>query len=236
MATSSNKSVTLQQRFGFQDHELKTPEHDNIMVWLDGHVEAWVLGRYSLEWKQKEIAEGITEMEKRRAEVVEVKRRELEKALLNLQEEQAGSARMFGLEYRQSHVNECTASLKKAEEWKADPPPKRVSVESKIWESPVMSGKYMVGFIDMLVQVGSNTLWRNLNDQCISKLPEWIERFVVHAYLFEVKPSISSVGEVVRQIRMYEQYQPGTYVVVSPDDRFAGILKNQGIEFLKATL
>jgi hypothetical protein len=53
-------------------------------------------------------------------------------------------------------------------------------------------------------------------------------------YLFEIKPSIPSVGELIRQIRMYQQYKPGKYIVVSPDDRFASVLSGQGIEFLKA--
>ena len=32
------KSQTLQQRFGFQDKDLTTPKHDEIMMWLDENI------------------------------------------------------------------------------------------------------------------------------------------------------------------------------------------------------
>lgn len=51
--------------------------------------------------------------------------------------------------------------------------------------------------------------------------------------LFEIKPSIPSVGELIRQIQMYKTYESGHYVVVSPDDRWAEILKQQGINLAK---
>jgi hypothetical protein len=35
IAMSKPRAQTLQQRFGFQDHDLKTPLHDEIMIWLD---------------------------------------------------------------------------------------------------------------------------------------------------------------------------------------------------------
>lgn len=33
------KAKTMQERFGFSDPDLKTPEHDAIMMWLDGEME-----------------------------------------------------------------------------------------------------------------------------------------------------------------------------------------------------
>lgn len=89
---------------------------------------------------------------------------------------------------------------------------------------------FLVGFIDMKVSMQRNYVrmengrWSEL--PCLS-----IEEDV---FLLEVKPTLPSVGELIRQIRMYQQYQEGTYIVVSPDDRFASILSGQGIEFLKA--
>jgi len=50
----------------------------------------------------------------------------------------------------------------------------------------------------------------------------------------EVKPSIRSIGELIRQIRRYESVCKAPFVVVSPDDRFANILRSQGIGFIKA--
>jgi len=86
------------------------------------------------------------------------------------------------------------------------------------WEMPVISrsgygNQYIIGFVDLatLVSVGSD------------------QRY----FMFEVKSSIPSLGEVIRQIRMYETYSRGAYVIVSPDDRFADALRAQGIEFYK---
>lgn len=192
MSISSNKSATLQQRFGFQDHELKTPEHDRIMLWLDAHVDAWILGRISLGWNKEKVERMASEMS-------------------DLVKDSVG-------------------------QWApGDLPPRTVSIVSKVWESPVMSGKYMVGFIDMKVDVKQSALTYTIPRRS-QEFPEWSAYLTDWFYLFEVKPSIPSVGEVIRQIRMYKQYQPGTYVVVSPDDRCAVTLKGQGIEFLKAAL
>ena len=54
------------------------------------------------------------------------------------------------------------------------------------------------------------------------------ERF----FLFEVKTQIKSAGELIRQINYYKEYVRGHYVVVSPEDKFARILKEQGIGFI----
>lgn len=36
---SEPKATTIQQRFGFNDKDLTTPEHDKIMLWLDENIE-----------------------------------------------------------------------------------------------------------------------------------------------------------------------------------------------------
>lgn len=49
----------------------------------------------------------------------------------------------------------------------------------------------------------------------------------------EVKPTIPSVGELIRQLRHYESRDWKT-AVVSPDDRFRDIIEKQGFLFIKA--
>ena len=49
------KAKTLQQRFGFIDADLKAPEHDEIMLWLDQNVELIVKDLVFNEWEQKHI-------------------------------------------------------------------------------------------------------------------------------------------------------------------------------------
>jgi hypothetical protein len=82
-----------------------------------------------------------------------------------------------------------------------------------IWERPIMSGTYCIGFVDMYI-------------------PDY------QLYI-EVKTRIPSIGELIRQISMYKTYACARgyyrFAVVSPDDRFEKILENQGIHFYKYT-
>lgn len=49
----------------------------------------------------------------------------------------------------------------------------------------------------------------------------------------EIKTKIPSLGELLRQIRMYQMHQGGHYVVICPDDRFKEPLASQGITLIK---
>ena len=123
---------TIAARFGFQDPELKTPRHDEIMIWLNENIQSIL----------KELGH---------------------------------------------------------------PPAHKGRIE---WEKPVMDGSYIIGFVDL----------------------------AVNGYLyFEVKPSIPSLGELIRQIQMYRAYSKTgeKYFVVSPDDRFRKMLESQDIGFVK---
>lgn len=143
MSKYAPDSNTLQSKFGFQDEDLKTPKHDEIMLWLDNHLENII----------SKLEDG---------------------------------------EFYISH---------------------------KIWEQPIVTGhnNFTIGFVDMYVIATDKNTLRDLG------------------YCFEVKSSIPSLGEVIRQIRMYEQHCQSNpkFVVVSPDNRFEPALKSQGIGFVK---
>ena len=49
----------------------------------------------------------------------------------------------------------------------------------------------------------------------------------------EVKTEIPRVGDLIRQIQFYKRYSTMSWIVVSPDDENAEILKEQGIYFYK---
>lgn len=79
------------------------------------------------------------------------------------------------------------------------------------WEQPIRSGN-IVGYVDMLAATKNN-----------GKVS------------FEVKTSIKSIGETIRQINTYRTYlRDQIFCIVSPDDRFIKILKSQNILFVKA--
>jgi hypothetical protein len=151
------------------------------------------------------------------------------------------------------------STLAELEQWTLGSPPsfpEKVSITDLVWEQTIMSGKYVVGFVDMAVTFNEPHLtWRGISIEylgdkgeyelteefkgwCFTNDPDQVGWDIGISYhntlLVEVKSSIPSLGEAIRQIRMYQEYQPGIYAILCPDDRFAIPLKAQGIEFIKA--
>lgn len=102
------------------------------------------------------------------------------------------------------------------------------SATKKTWEDPVVSlqGPYrnehrvIKGYIDLAVDVDLLELLE----------PGYHSQLVL---AIEVKPRIESLGEVIRQIRMYQQFAPRhVFFVASPDQRYAALLREQGIGFI----
>src|SRR4030042_1349778 len=119
---------------------------------------------------------------------------------------------------------------RRQEEWKGlDPYPGMRA--KKVWEAPITASgnKYIIGFIDMLVDVRFPRSFEESKEGDM-----WWEDFA--SFAFEVKTVIPSLGEVIRQIRMYQEYTTYTvFCVVSPDSRAADVLRKQGIAFIDAT-
>lgn len=97
------------------------------------------------------------------------------------------------------------------------------------WEYPVTTGKvsYIVGFADMRVDYQDNSL---VYDTGKHEFHLYKEKCSIY---FEVKSSISSLGELIRQIRMYQTYTKGQWFVVSPEIKFAAALESQGITHIE---
>lgn len=104
-------------------------------------------------------------------------------------------------------------------------------VELVVWCSPVVSEeKNLISYVDMLVNM----------DYIVSQSYDrstgsWFDPIVGTrqiAVLFY--HSIASVMEVIRDIRYIEVYQDYEFAVVSPDTRWANVLKSQGIVFVQA--
>lgn len=189
---------TLQSKFGFQDEDLKTSKHDEIMLWFDANADKLLLPHFAIKYQDN-------------------KRDDLLK-------------RIKDKEFRLEDVS-----------FDIPIPPSKTEpkVHKKIWEYPVMSGNFTVGFIDLLVEYTTPRLtYRGVNH--IYNIPliqnsfEWIIENDLMAIAIEVKSVMPSIGELIRQIRMYQTYVPNiSFFVVSPDDRFASALQSQGIGFIK---
>lgn len=206
----NKKASTLAQRFGFADPELSTPSHDALMVWLDGYMDTFAVEHCPTFTRKATCWDAYY-----------------------------GKAVDFSSFYGGlgTAVEACAAELLGAA------PPMRIDTEVKrVWEQPIMNKAFMVGFADMYTYAkwtARNAYVRARYDHSPSRVEDFTfeirDTWLDDGFWFEVKPSIRSVGEVVRQIRMYQEFtKRGNWFVVSPDDRFASILQAQGIGFLKA--
>jgi hypothetical protein len=111
-------------------------------------------------------------------------------------------------------------------------PAMRLAVDDVRWEHPVTNERgTVVGSVDLYALV-SGEVWR-----FDSKWLEWRAVPLVSAIYFEIKPAIPSVGELLRQINKYRHYrEDGIWVVVTPSDRYAGLLATQDVQLLVPNL
>lgn len=129
------------------------------------------------------------------------------------------------------------------------PPPFKLLEASPVrWEQPITTdtgrSKYVVGYLDLIATVYMPRLHitRSLGDVGRRRwartgsdvqVPEWYcEKVPLETLCIEAKTEIRTVGELLRQINHYKEYQRGLYVVVSPDDRHRQVLESQGVEFI----
>lgn len=265
------KAKTLQQRFGFRDSDLKTPKHDEMMLWLHENMvdfldqnNLWTMQEY--DTKQRKLA------------IVQDIERELADARQGLEqcEKKAANYEAKAIELnRELYSNWAKNERERAQEWQdnvdllesavsirfADTPslPNPKDLLRIKWESFITSGrnKYPIGFIDMVVifpagrsydfdnfsgMISLNNLPPPLLKWCIT--PVYINHlggycgdlgYADTRINIEIKTKIPSLGELIRQIRMYQKHVCGRWIVVCPDDRFKEPLASQGIALIKHT-
>lgn len=128
----------------------------------------------------------------------------------------------------QSRKNYAAAGYAAPELPKGEPPKPGIELGTKIWERPVMDRTFTIGFIDLWLS-GS------LNTELEISRGQWQLGGTNFAVAIEVKPVIRSVGELIRQLRLYQSYLPkGTVLVAaSPDDRWSSTLEGQGIRYYR---
>jgi|688.fasta_scaffold86665_4 hypothetical protein len=185
------KVQTMQERFGFQDKELSTPRHDEIMLWLDEWVESNM--HTALGWDGVDVRDTEGSKDCRYVTIDKVKVGPL-----------------------------------------PDFPP--VKVSKKVWEVAIVNKGYTIGFADMAIQYRRPALQFAQDSGRF-----WIEEGWDHVVYFEVKPVVPSLGELIRQIRMYQTYtnipdysgSSPKWFVVTPDTRFKNQLKAQGIGLIE---
>lgn len=244
------KARTLQQRFGFLDDDLKTPKHDEIMFWLDENSTEIIEALFECsDWSETVV----DIFENRALKAVEQLKEEVQRSIDRNKELDYDSLThlkkaISNGEHRLSELNRFSSL--------GDPPKKQqLQTLRTIWEHPIVSenykSSYTIGFVDFVHVYNEQTLMvKNLDfsperfapsgDKVPASyalvdglLPEWHIDYSVINVFFEVKSTIPSFGELIRQVKMYQQHVNGLWVIVSPDDRFANAFPKEGIHFYK---
>ncbi|NIQ91054.1 MAG: hypothetical protein GWN93_19420 [Deltaproteobacteria bacterium] len=190
------KAITLAQKYGLRDDDLKKADHDKIMIWLDQWLDSdgfkrWI--GYPEDWPEERKEE--------------------------LQSDWKAAGRDLPPHER-------------AKPCPNFPPLPPFKIVKKVWEFPITSGKYVIGFADLVIEIPDPDM-----DFDKDKIRAYTGRRLV---LFEVKTQIPSLGDVIRQIRFYQNFtkkrtKPPVWVLVAPhfEDQQIVILAEQGILTLK---
>lgn len=220
------KAQTMAQRFGFADPDLTTPKHDAIMMWLDG-VMPDIANLTNPGWH---IMTQVNYLNPR----------------LNYSPTMPESIQKEAEKRAEKMLAQILVELSL--------PEKPVPVVRKTWELPIVDRTYTIGFCDMYAQWQFPRITCLFNVTCLAERGHEYDNnrehtweyagsamhkpthfYADHQAYFEVKPSIPSLGEVIRQVRMYQTYTRGqttAWWIVSPDTRFKDQIEAQGIKFL----
>lgn len=203
------KAQTMAQKFGFADPDLTTPKHDAIMMWLDTALEKAfaqkIYGNHpDYVWNWEWCGGNQWEWDRNKE-------------------------KLQGLLREGKIVIDASAPVQ--------------VIKSKVWEIPIVDRTYTIGFADMRIVYASCVL----DTAKILKILDQPEEGIIFPIritggvasddyrirFFEVKPTIPSLGEVIRQIRMYQTYTGNAeWWIASPDTRFKNQIEAQGIKFL----
>lgn len=254
------KPNTLQQRLGFLDDDLKKPKHDDMLLWLDKNAEEILNSMFSKQLTEDDYNDLLKSAIEKRDKVIEDRRNVIESFEKRIKDskESKFAFRMSSEEEVQirQDIEREQKKIGYLENWKAfDELTQRpdVSVVSKTWELPVTTqphnynntgSKYTVGFIDMAVSfyiyhpVVTGFEDERKGEKWVSDIKDRIkigfQRQQLVLYV-EAKTEINSLGELIRQIRHYKEYLPGSYYVLCPDEKHEMTLKAQQIGFIKYT-
>jgi hypothetical protein len=252
---ASPKAKTIQQRFGFADQDLKKPMHDKIMYWMEKNLHDclpdWI--GCTDKWSEHRIAKLVDHIETLQAKRLDELEKQLSDTLQNDGSKEPAPVFLKNKKpwegVKAERIKNIEACIESVKSWTQLPPLPDKPPISKItsrWEVPInttgnyVSGnKYIVGFVDFSVRCNMPSLdLRGVGDSHLpdSWRPEWEVHFINRTFRFEVKTEIASLGEVIRQINMYREYDSDAqYYLVSPDGSHVDILNKERIGFIKYT-
>jgi len=261
----ANINQTLQQRLGFNDPDLTSPAHDELVLWIGDNIRAYIDSHTkhnplkNLDKYQAQAKEAIQHRIKELVDSI----RDAEEDLRNLPDpEKDHLPGQGGFQYRGTYLKqrceEYAGQLNRIRSLTEKEPPPIPAIRIKTtFEVPVNTDRnQIVGFTDVVAQVDLPYLYlsgiqtddhdknpRLQHDKELALDFTYNQRI----YAFEAKPRIRSLGELLRQLRTYKQYDLGLgqghryhgvdhWIVVSPDVRYRQTIIDQGFGFWESPL
>ena len=242
---------TLQSRFGFQDPDLTTPEHDRIVLWLQENAQTavdWLVKHSPLfdPWPshQKNLAEVAEDLRQRLAEARNYHDKHW--SFQNTQDRPLYNWEQQRKDEALEHLNKLETALANTEKelkpLRNPLMPTKETVAQQRAEHPVLSGSYTIGFVDLFIHTNrdetQSIICRSATEPPVAQL-RMIQR--IRHYYLEVKPRIPSFGELTRQLRLYQTYTEhasrihgaeAIHVIATPDLRFRQALEKEGFAVL----
>lgn len=256
------KAKTLIARQGFKDPDFLTPEHDAVIDYLYQNLGPLVETAIGKSWDREDVntieaqAQGQINILSKdlhaRQEQLNKDLQYTQRKLVNTSEKDNTTNPHFGwqensrqsLEADIARIEEELGELEyhkcRLDSWKGlgEPPDRPEYKIQAVDEEHIVStgsnNQYVVGAIDLQIVVDTHFIHYIGGERLREELPSWSlfdRRAVINV---EVKTSIPSVGDLIRQIKFYQNYdgyQKPIYVVASPDKRASFRLQSQGILF-----
>ena len=251
------KAQTLQQRLGFFDEDLKSPKHDELMLWLDNNIETIVNEKFNKEYTAENIKVIIERESKKIQNIIDNYNSSIQyfEKQLTLTDRERNELPQ-SLRYTNDELNEILEKNNRKKQILQQfnisvsiPSKPRITRIQKKWELPVTTNnyqnKYTIGFIDFVASFNVPVLelggliskrkdqsfeldYYDFNENELQFHYTAMEKTI----LVEVKSEIKSLGELIRQINHYKTYVSGDYYVMCPDNQYKKTLKDQGIDFI----
>ncbi len=204
-----NRGTTQEKLWHNQDKQLTTPKHDEMILWLLNKENAIniipglrvELAQYfiSLSPIVQETADVINYCADNGFQVNSSALDILKRIPKEKMPEITSGADPTKLVLSQEHIN-----------FIKEMPFLDIKIESEV---PLLSGNFIIGYLDILVTVKSSTY---------------------SFYAIEVKPQIPSLGETLRQLNTYRKYLPNVKIFLFTCDLgFKSAFEGQGITVLE---
>jgi len=202
------KSREKVQQLGFWDTQVSSPDHDAVCLWA--YENAGLITRkaypdiFDRSWSDEEIGVGLVRSNQQAMDIA--------REVASVTPRPTPRVVKRTLEYVLRSYTGYQEKLERIVGY-AD-----LLIETEV---PMISARYVAGPA------------RDTDDVFDGFEVAWSRGRGAPYILVEAKSVLPTVGELMRQIQLYRTAFGGKIVVVSPDDSYATILTEQGVDFVK---